>query len=99
MGYFRFFRRVRIIPGLRMNLSKSGVSLSVGRRSSWYTIGPRGRRATLGLPPTGLFWTQTIARRQLGAERTPRGANWIELPAAIAITVILIYCAAWLQHG
>lgn len=28
----RFFRRVRIIPGLRVNFSKSGASLSVGRR-------------------------------------------------------------------
>jgi hypothetical protein len=27
----RFFRRVCIVPGMRMNLSKSGVSLSVGR--------------------------------------------------------------------
>src|ERR1700735_5101682 len=51
----RFFRRVRIIPGLRMNLSRSGVSLSVGRKGMWYTVGPRGQRATLGLPGTGLL--------------------------------------------
>ena len=36
----RFFRRVRIIPGLRVNLSKSGASVSIGRRGAWYTIGP-----------------------------------------------------------
>jgi hypothetical protein len=29
----RFWRRVRIFPGLRMNLSRSGVSLSVGRNA------------------------------------------------------------------
>ena len=28
----RFFRRVRIAPGLRVNLSKSGASVSIGRR-------------------------------------------------------------------
>jgi hypothetical protein len=54
----RFWRRIRIIPGLRMNLSRSGVSLSVGRKGMWYTAGPRGQRATLGLPGTGLFLTQ-----------------------------------------
>lgn len=54
----RFWRRVRIIPGLRVNLSKSGASLSIGRRGAWYTIGPRGRRVTVGLPGTGLFWTE-----------------------------------------
>ena len=39
-----FFRRVRIAPGLRVNLSKSGASVSIGRRGAWYTIGPRGQR-------------------------------------------------------
>ena len=55
---FRLWRRVRIVPGLRVNLSKSGVSLSVGRRGAWYTTGPRGQRVTVGAPETGLFWTQ-----------------------------------------
>jgi hypothetical protein len=45
----RFWRRVRIVPGLCMNLSKGGVSLSVGRRGAWYTAEPRGRRVTVGL--------------------------------------------------
>ena len=54
----RFSRRFSLIPGLRVNLSKSGASLSVGHRGAWYTVGPRGRRATLGLPGTGLFWTE-----------------------------------------
>jgi hypothetical protein len=39
---FRLFRRVRIVPGLRVNLSPRGVSLSVGRRGAWFTAGPRG---------------------------------------------------------
>ena len=54
----RFYRRVSLIPGLRMNLSRHGASLSIGHRGAWYTIGPRGRRVTLGLPGTGLFWTE-----------------------------------------
>jgi hypothetical protein len=42
----RFFRRIRTVPGLRVNLSKSGASVSIGTRGAWYTIGPRGRRIT-----------------------------------------------------
>ncbi len=57
---FRFRRRVSIIPGLRINLSRSGPSLSIGHRGAWYTIGPRGRRVTFGLPGTGLSWTQRL---------------------------------------
>jgi hypothetical protein len=48
------------MPGLRMNLSRSGVSLSVGRKGAWFTAGPRGRRATVGLPGSGLFWTERV---------------------------------------
>ena len=61
-----------LFPGLRANLSRSGVSLSVGRRGAWYTAGPRGHRATLGLPGTGLFWTQRLpARVQQAGHRSP----------------------------
>ena len=50
----RFTRRLSLIPGLRVNLSKGGGSLSVGHRGAWYAVGPRRGRATLGLPGTGL---------------------------------------------
>ena len=57
---FRFRRSVRLFPGLRLNASKSGVSMSVGTRGAWYTIGSKGRRrVTVGLPGTGIGYTQT----------------------------------------
>ncbi len=56
---FRFFRRVRILPGVAMNMSRSGPSLSVGPRGAKVTVGPRGIRNTVGLPGTGLFYTTT----------------------------------------
>ena len=54
---FRFWRRVRLAPGITLNLSKSNASLSFGPRGAKYTISPRGNRATAGLPGTGLFYT------------------------------------------
>ncbi|WP_439570119.1 DUF4236 domain-containing protein [Roseovarius mucosus] len=54
---FRFWRRVRLAPGVTLNLSKSNASLSLGPRGAKYTISPRGNRATAGLPGTGLFYT------------------------------------------
>jgi hypothetical protein len=41
----RFLRRVRIAPGLRVNLSKSGASLSVGRKGMWLTSAPTNGEA------------------------------------------------------
>ncbi|MFU8778681.1 MAG: DUF4236 domain-containing protein [Roseovarius sp.] len=54
---FRFWRRIRLAPGITLNLSKSTASLSLGPRGAKYTISPRGNRATAGLPGTGLFYT------------------------------------------
>ena len=48
-----YHRRLSILPGLRLNLSKSGASVSVGHRGAWLTVGPRGRRATTGWPEAG----------------------------------------------
>jgi hypothetical protein len=58
MGYFRFRRSFRLFPGMRINLSKSGVSTSVGRRGLWFTIGPRGTRETVGIPGTGISYSE-----------------------------------------
>ena len=56
---FRFSRRIRIAPGIRLNLSKSGVSTSIGGRGAWLTFGRRPR-ATISLPGTGLSYSQTL---------------------------------------
>ncbi|GIX46106.1 MAG: hypothetical protein KatS3mg131_0317 [Candidatus Tectimicrobiota bacterium] len=68
---FRFWRRLRIAPGVTLNLSKSGASLSFGPRGAKLTFGPRGTRATLGLPGTGLFYTTTLSRRQKRTTTAP----------------------------
>ena len=57
MGNFRFYRRLRIFPGLSVNLSKSGPSLTVGMRGAHLTMGPRGVRRTVGIPGTGIYYT------------------------------------------
>lgn len=58
MGWhLRFWRRLRVLPGVTVNVSKSGASLSLGPRGSKVTIGRKGVRRTVGLPGTGLFAT------------------------------------------
>jgi hypothetical protein len=56
---FRFRGSVRNLPGLRVNLSKSGASLSVGRRGATVNFGKRDVRTTVGLPGTGLSYSKT----------------------------------------
>jgi hypothetical protein len=57
MGSLRFFRRVKVLPGLTLNLSKSGPSVSMGVRGAHMTFGRSGARRTVGIPGTGIFYT------------------------------------------
>jgi hypothetical protein len=47
---FRFRRTFRIAPGLRLNLSKSGVSGVAGRSGAWFAIG-HGKQQGIGASP------------------------------------------------
>ena len=72
----RFFKRIRIAPGLSLNMSKSGPSISFGPRGMKYTVGPRGTRQTFGLPGTGLSYTTTNAWGKRGQpSRVPSGTS------------------------
>jgi hypothetical protein len=87
---FRFQRRIRLLPNLRVNLSKSGVSASVGTRGAWLTFGRRGTRGTVGIPGTGVsYTTQTTDLR--GALRS-RGA-WFWVLLALLVAAAIIYRA------
>src|SRR5438445_5304412 len=63
---FRLWRRVRIAPGVTLNLSKSGLSTSFGRRGYHVTVGHGHVRSTVGVPGTGMYWTSVSGsgRRQ-----------------------------------
>jgi hypothetical protein len=53
----RFQKRIKIFPGVYINLSKSGVSASLGGRGATVNVGSTGRRmVTLGIPGTGLSY-------------------------------------------
>lgn len=51
--YFR--KRIKILPGVHMNVSKTGTSWSVGPRGAKVNIGKRGTYVTTGIPGTGIY--------------------------------------------
>jgi len=63
MGW-RFRRSIKILPGIRLNLSRSGVSASVGVRGAHITVGHGKVRETVGVPGTGISYTETQSTRQ-----------------------------------
>jgi len=56
MGYFRFRKTFSILPGVRVNLSKTGVSGSLGGHGATLNVGHGKENVTLGVPGTGLSY-------------------------------------------
>ena len=59
MGW-RFRHSFKIIPGVRLNLSKSGLSASIGTAPFTVNVGPRGVYGTASLPGTGISYRQQL---------------------------------------
>lgn len=56
----RFRKSFKLAPGIRMNLSGSGASWSVGPRGATIGIGKRGTYLNAGIPGTGISARQRI---------------------------------------
>ena len=84
---FRFRRRVRILPGLSLNISKSGISTSVGRRGATLNISKRGTKTTIGLPGSGLSW-QSPTKPWQGGAQIPALAKWGVVVVVLVIAVV-----------
>ena len=68
MGYFRFHRSARIAPGVRLNVSRSGSSLSIGEPGATLNIGENHQSYTSNLPGTGLSYIERSTRSKRGTE-------------------------------
>ncbi|SFN40234.1 DUF4236 domain-containing protein [Proteiniclasticum ruminis] len=63
---FNFRKRIRIGKFLSLNIGKSGVSLSAGRRGFRQSFNTKGQaRTTIGIPGTGLSYSKTINAKKL----------------------------------
>lgn len=82
MGHFRFRKTISILPGVRINLSKTGVSSSIGGNGATVNVGKNGPMVTLGIPGTGLSY------------RTPVGIALVVILLLIAALAGLAYLFA-----
>jgi len=71
MGYMRFHRSKQIFPGFRLNISKSGGSVSIGPKGARLNISPKGVRTTVGIPGSGLSIINQKSWNAMGAAGKP----------------------------
>ena len=88
---FRFRKSIKILPGLRLNLSKGGVSASVGVPGATVNIGQRGTRATVGLPGSGLSYSEKLSGPAAPGQQPASVPGWI-----VALVVGVMLLGVWL---
>jgi hypothetical protein len=83
---FRFRKRLRLFKGAWINLSKSGASLSVGRKGATVNLNSKGVQETVGLPGSGLSYRTRRRKFSNGPASEPRGA----VTAAHVLYIVII---------
>jgi len=63
MGFFRFRKVIPLGRFLRINLSKTGTSLSAGRPGATINVRKDRVDATVGLPGSGLSYKERLSKR------------------------------------
>ena len=59
MGW-RFRKYIQIVPGVRLNISKSGISFTFGKKGASVNVGKDGAYLNTSIPGTGLYNRQKI---------------------------------------
>ncbi|MDO4955603.1 MAG: DUF4236 domain-containing protein [Bacteroidales bacterium] len=57
---WNYRKRIKIAPGLHVNVSKGGISTSVGVRGASMTFGQKGTYVNTGIPGTGFYSRKKI---------------------------------------
>ena len=82
---FRFRKSIKIAPGVRLNLSKRGVSsVSVGGKGLTYNINKKGSRTTIGLPGTGM------SHSSYQSHKDASGPNPVLIGIALVILAVVL---------
>lgn len=72
----RFRRRTKILPGVYLNFSKTGISTTVGPRGANVNLGKQGAFLNTGIPGTGLYDRKRIGstpkQKKAGPQLSPK---------------------------
>jgi hypothetical protein len=60
MGW-SFRKRVKLLPGIWLNFSKSGISTTIGTKGASVNFGKRGVYGNVGIPGTGLYKREKLS--------------------------------------
>ncbi len=87
----RFRKRIKIFPGVWFNLSKSGISTSIGGKGLTVNLKDGKNKTTVGIPGSGLSYSETSG----GNPEKPTSESkpiqvWLWALILVVIALILI---------
>lgn len=85
----RFRRRIRLAPGVHINLGLHGAGLSVGPRGLHIGLNRQGMYASAGIPGTGLYAVHHVRGAQ-GDHAVAGDAAGCVVGIVIAVAVIAV---------
>ena len=65
----RFRKSFKVFPGVKINVSRGGISVSVGRPGATLNFSKRGVRQTIGLPGSGVSETSYLFKKDSKSEK------------------------------
>jgi hypothetical protein len=71
---WRFRKRFRILRGVKLNLSRSGISTTLGVPGLSLNLGPRGARTTLGISGSGVSTSYLVGTPHFSKTTQPPGS-------------------------
>ncbi|MBI3479132.1 MAG: DUF4236 domain-containing protein [Nitrosomonadales bacterium] len=85
---FLFRKRIKLLPGVWLNLSKGGVSTSIGGKGLTVNIKSGKTKTTVGIPGTGLNYSETSAAAHQ-VHKTPIPAR-AGIPTLVWLLILVV---------
>ncbi len=88
---FRFRKSISIVPGVRLNIGKKGISsLSVGKRGASVNFGKNGTHANVGIPGSGLSYRTRLDGPNRPPQREASGFSFWPIFLLVLLVVLLM---------
>jgi uncharacterized membrane protein len=89
---FRFRKYFGVLPGVRVNLGKKRVSVSIGARGLTANISKDGIRKTVSLPGTGLSYSsyQKHSEKQVSENKIRPATLYAVILGIVGIAAVIV---------
>lgn len=91
----RFRKRIKVLPGVTINFSKSGMSTTIGIKGSSINVGKNGVYGNAGIPGTGIYMRERLSGKKKKAIQNADPYNSLQsqndIPVGCFATIAAIF--------